>query len=522
MKVELIYCTPDPEAHIGEQASECYDSKTDRESCLRRAAHCVESGHLATLRFAYATVHVAGISRVCSHQLVRVAHAGILQRCVAGDTLVAVVNNEATGGIKWVPIMRMYDLQNGAQGSHIWKARVRVYDEDTKTFGISKVKEVFHNGTKPVFDVKVETGLSITCTEHHKFLTKGGFKPLHELKVGDYIARNGTAAYKDKSWMAAAKAECVANGAGVRGIADKAGISYHTARVWLRKLGLRFTKKEVASYTPPWNKGKSGAEIPWFGNKQTIEQREAVSLAKSGANNPFWNGGATRTRNTIANKTSSRKLTREFVLARDGHRCKRCGSETNLQIDHVKSVREFPELAFDTGNLQTLCKTCHREKSVQESNRIRKTVRWVQITSIVPAGEVDVYDLEVEHKSHNYVANKLVVHNSQRYVKETRVEYIDPPAVADLPPHLRAAWAQVQAGAEAVYLAAIDVGMKKEDARYILPQGCTTSLRITGNFQMWRDLLGNRTTKHAQWEVREVACEIKRLLAEQAPRIFGG
>lgn len=190
MNVDLIFITPDPEAHIGEQAAECYDSKTDRDSCLRRAGHCVDSGHLATLRFAYATVRITGISRVCSHQIVRVAHAGILQR-------------------------------------------------------------------------------------------------------------------------------------------------------------------------------------------------------------------------------------------------------------------------------------------------------------------------------------------SQRYVKETSVEYIDPPALADLPREMRERWEHIQTEAERVYLQLVNSKlMKKEDARYILPQGCTTSLRITGNFQMWRDLLGNRVTKHAQWEVRDVGIEIKRQLAEHAPRIF--
>ncbi len=189
MKVELIYCTPDPEAHIGEQASECYDSKTEREACIKRAAHCVDSGHLATLRFAYATVRVSGISRVCSHQLVRVAHAGILQR-------------------------------------------------------------------------------------------------------------------------------------------------------------------------------------------------------------------------------------------------------------------------------------------------------------------------------------------SQRYVKETSVEFVVPDSVRNLPPELYDKWAGILTRSQDLYLAAIDAGMKKEDARYILPQGCTTSLRITGNFQMWLDLLANRTTKHAQWEVREVAFEIQHLLGQRAPGIF--
>jgi thymidylate synthase (FAD) len=73
----------------------------------------------------------------------------------------------------------------------------------------------------------------------------------------------------------------------------------------------------------------------------------------------------------------------------------------------------------------------------------------------------------------------------------------------------------------ALYRSLREAGVKKEDARYILPQGCTTSLRMTGNFQMWIDSLGNRTAKHAQWEVRDVALEIKRLLAEHAPGIFG-
>jgi thymidylate synthase (FAD) len=83
-------------------------------------------------------------------------------------------------------------------------------------------------------------------------------------------------------------------------------------------------------------------------------------------------------------------------------------------------------------------------------------------------------------------------------------------------------WKTIQESAESLYLYLVDKKlMKKEDARYILPQGCTTSLRMTGNFQMWLDLLGNRTAKHAQWEVRDVAVEIKRLLAEHAPGVFG-
>jgi thymidylate synthase (FAD) len=80
MKVELIRITPDAEMAIAEDASECYDSDTSPEACERRIKHLMKVEHLATLRFAYATIRVSGISRVCSHQMVRIAHAGILQR----------------------------------------------------------------------------------------------------------------------------------------------------------------------------------------------------------------------------------------------------------------------------------------------------------------------------------------------------------------------------------------------------------------------------------------------------------
>ena len=118
------------------------------------------------------------------------------------------------------------------------------------------------------------------------------------------------------------------------------------------------------------------------------------------------------------------------------------------------------------------------------------------------------------------VAHAGILQRSQRYVKETRVEYIDPPSLAELPAHLRHAWEKNNSEAEAIYLAAIEAGMKKEDARYKLPQGCTTSLRICGNFQMWHDLLANRTAKKAQWEVRDVAAEILRQLNQHAPHVF--
>lgn len=80
MKVALEFITPDAENFIGRMSGICYGRETDREKNIKRAAKCAEDGHLATLRFATAVFNISGISRVCSHQMVRSKHLDFLQR----------------------------------------------------------------------------------------------------------------------------------------------------------------------------------------------------------------------------------------------------------------------------------------------------------------------------------------------------------------------------------------------------------------------------------------------------------
>lgn len=80
MGVNLEFITPNAVEMIGRFASICYDSNKSKESCIRRATSCKDKGHLATMRFAHAVFHVYGISRACSHQMVRSRHLDFLQR----------------------------------------------------------------------------------------------------------------------------------------------------------------------------------------------------------------------------------------------------------------------------------------------------------------------------------------------------------------------------------------------------------------------------------------------------------
>lgn len=90
MNVELLQITPNALEFIGRCAGICYNSNLGNEACIKRAVSCKDKGHLATLRFAYATFYISGISRACSHQFVRSKHLDFLQRsqryCKETDT----------------------------------------------------------------------------------------------------------------------------------------------------------------------------------------------------------------------------------------------------------------------------------------------------------------------------------------------------------------------------------------------------------------------------------------------------
>jgi len=63
----------------------------------------------------------------------------------------------------------------------------------------------------------------------------------------------------------------------------------------------------------------------------------------------------------IAQQFIGRKKIRKFIFDRD-KKCLKCGSEDNLQIDHIISINSGGENRLS--NLQTLCKRCNVIKSI--------------------------------------------------------------------------------------------------------------------------------------------------------------
>ena len=78
MKVTLVQATPDPIETIAEIASICYDS--DPKNAMGLVKHLYNNGHHSVFEHIYFTFKIEGISRACSHQLVRHRHCSFTQR----------------------------------------------------------------------------------------------------------------------------------------------------------------------------------------------------------------------------------------------------------------------------------------------------------------------------------------------------------------------------------------------------------------------------------------------------------
>lgn len=132
---------------------------------------------------------------------------------------------------------------------------------------------------------------------------------------------------------------------------------------------------------------------------------------------------------------------------------------------------------------------------------------------------------------------------SQRYVKEGRFEFIIPKEIeADekakqiflsaMEDDVKAYNSLTEILFEKHYNDMIKTGMDEkkaksaaekkaiEDARYVLPNACETKLIATFNARSLLNFFNHRCCERAQWEIRDLASEMLRLVKEICPVIF--
>jgi thymidylate synthase (FAD) len=263
--------------------------------------------------------------------------------------------------------------------------------------------------------------------------------------------------------------------------------------------------------------------------------------ARKGPNSNLWKGGSDRTeRKKIADWCNS---IRSLKLIDYNYSCSMCGSSQRLELDHIKPVYSNPELSYEYDNIQVLCNSCHNEKHKiagdkkqwsEKRAKNKMTVRWSKIKSVKYLGEEMTYDLEIDHESHNYVADGVIVHNSQRYSSATSVQDIELRKQAEK---------NRQSSAEAynpewvggvklsdivsghfqaslnLYNEMIQAGIAREVARDVLPLATETKIFMKGNIRSWIHYLEIRTADDTQKEHREIANGIRDIFKQNFPSI---
>lgn len=100
--------------------------------------------------------------------------------------------------------------------------------------------------------------------------------------------------------------------------------------------------KHILRFQPIWNKGK----------------KSGSTGVVSGENHWNWKGGITsedKYQRYLFNKNIQPK-----IFTRDNYTCQICEQYGKyLQVDHIKSWSEYPELRFNEDNCRTLCMACH-------------------------------------------------------------------------------------------------------------------------------------------------------------------
>ncbi|URA09157.1 FAD-dependent thymidylate synthase [Thermospira aquatica] len=124
--------------------------------------------------------------------------------------------------------------------------------------------------------------------------------------------------------------------------------------------------------------------------------------------------------------------------------------------------------------------------------------------------------------SHQLVRHRLASFSqqSQRYVEESGFAYVTPPEIASSP-ESKKIYEETMSSIRQAYQKLVALGIKREDARFLLPNATETTLSMSANFREWLHVIDMRVSPHAQWEIRELLTLIWKELYAIAPVVFG-
>ncbi len=121
--------------------------------------------------------------------------------------------------------------------------------------------------------------------------------------------------------------------------------------------------------------------------------------------------------------------------------------------------------------------------------------------------------------THQLVRHRLmsVSQESQRYVDEKSFAYVAPPSIPD---GKKEEFERDMETLREMYVKWKAQGLKNEDARFVLPNACTSEIVVSANLREFRHIFQVRCSPQAQWEIREACAAMLRELHRRVPSVF--
>ena len=169
-------------------------------------------------------------------------------------------------------------------------------------------------------------------------------------------------------------------------------------------------------------------------------------------------------------------------------------------------------------------RTCYRSKGKDSGKFVKNRIKEGHDSIIEHSSVTFVIKGISRACSHQLVRHRIASYSqeSQRYVDMRDAKFVIPPSIAsgDIEYALEL-WDATIEYIRDVYTRLRELGIRKEDARYLLPNATETKIVVTMNFRSLRHFFEVRCDKAAQWEIRELAIEMLRIVNLLAPNVFG-
>jgi thymidylate synthase (FAD) len=164
-------------------------------------------------------------------------------------------------------------------------------------------------------------------------------------------------------------------------------------------------------------------------------------------------------------------------------------------------------------------------KQYPEVETMKKTIKHVLSSGHHSVAEHVSFTFLIEGVSraltHQLVRHRIASYSqkSQRYVNEKNFTYVTPYTIQKNK-FLNETYNNFMNNIMEFYTRLTNNGIPAEDARFILPNACTTNIVMTMNIRSLGEFFAKRMCKRAQWEIREMAEKMSSMCRDIAPTFF--